>query len=696
MEKAKRWKVGDKVTYKPKSECKGGDYKWGGSEQGGFVGEIKEYGSWQGSQDCWSIEVTCKEGVSTYTMLEKEFKEWDTEKVPERIRTLADKYLNMTVKSTEFPDRPAGKVVVISESSVGDLTLLVAHSEGWFGGHSGNREGVYLGELPSSSARNCWWYNPESIELVPDRILRSFSSRSFHVGDLIKVIHPGAGTGASDLGKVVTVVDYNPTGYGRDPGVRVSPPIGNTLSGSYNGYIGINTFELVSKYDEKSAGQSYKFKLGDKVKVTNYGSGLSSSDVGTEVKIVGYGSYFGGAGYIVDPPIGNTKDGKFNCTIGEDGLSLVEVEKTSIDSALEKIIEEYYGKRVVTKNLREKYTGKVIAIGHTQTSKLTDLDNLYFFVEMEDSNFKGHDGGNLRKVLKGVDKTTGKQGYYLKKSEITKISPEADSRPKFKFSLGTTVKIPRERSRLGATFSGVIRGRLSPREYFVEYNSNTQLGHDGLTSTYGYTDGGPASPGKSGFFELEEDLVECSALEYERLRHLRLGTYVRAGMDFGKVVARSKDGGILVDHIRPKGHYHYGSDVSLYEGSTLPKSGHQTGYWYDASDLIEVSSQEYDIEKIKYDAEQSFKSSPTFTGESITLTGDSLSGVTSDRISATAAAIGYLAGTAMPPTTGSVYWVHGGFDERPHKRKKITFEKKPSKTVRGLEMRTRTKMKLHE
>jgi hypothetical protein len=73
--KAKRFKVGDRVTYKSRSECYGGGYHYGGNNQYGYVGTIKEYLKYKPDNNCYKITVTCKEGE--YSMLESEFYEYD-------------------------------------------------------------------------------------------------------------------------------------------------------------------------------------------------------------------------------------------------------------------------------------------------------------------------------------------------------------------------------------------------------------------------------------------------------------------------------------------------------------------------------------------------------------------------------------------------------------------------------------------
>tara|TARA_R110000803_G_scaffold173168_2_gene235926 strand:+ start:412 stop:690 length:279 start_codon:yes stop_codon:yes gene_type:complete len=81
MKNEKRFKSGDKVTYKSVKDCTSdcgskGQYYYDGKEQDGFVGEIISYGGYNEDMDCWKIYVTNSDGYR-YTMLECEFVEYD-------------------------------------------------------------------------------------------------------------------------------------------------------------------------------------------------------------------------------------------------------------------------------------------------------------------------------------------------------------------------------------------------------------------------------------------------------------------------------------------------------------------------------------------------------------------------------------------------------------------------------------------
>ena len=74
---------------------------------------------------------------------------------------------------------------------------------------------------------------------------------------------------------------------------------------------------------------TYKFNVGDKVRVTRSGSGCGPDEIGREVFIVSQGIYNGNAGYLVNPPVGNSIPNtmnymSFNGMISEGSFELVE------------------------------------------------------------------------------------------------------------------------------------------------------------------------------------------------------------------------------------------------------------------------------------------------------------------------------------------------------------------------------------
>lgn len=72
----KRFNIGDKVMYKVHSALPRHAYFFGGTCQGGFVGEIRDYIEYISDQGCWKISVTTSKGYC-YGMLEKEFVQYD-------------------------------------------------------------------------------------------------------------------------------------------------------------------------------------------------------------------------------------------------------------------------------------------------------------------------------------------------------------------------------------------------------------------------------------------------------------------------------------------------------------------------------------------------------------------------------------------------------------------------------------------
>jgi len=65
----------------------------------------------------------------------------------------------------------------------------------------------------------------------------------YKVGDKVRVVKTGWGCGDEHLGREVTIIETG--GYNGEVGCKVSPAIGNSLTGVYDGFIGGKTFELV-------------------------------------------------------------------------------------------------------------------------------------------------------------------------------------------------------------------------------------------------------------------------------------------------------------------------------------------------------------------------------------------------------------------------------------------------------------------
>lgn len=69
------------------------------------------------------------------------------------------------------------------------------------------------------------------------------------------------------------------------------------------------------------------FKIGDKVKVITWGSGVSDKHINKIVKVVELGMYGRGFGVRVKPPIGNSKNGGYGYMIGENTFELAIPKK---------------------------------------------------------------------------------------------------------------------------------------------------------------------------------------------------------------------------------------------------------------------------------------------------------------------------------------------------------------------------------
>ena len=139
MEKEKRFNVGDKVTYKNQDDCPKGKYRYGGINQGGYVGTIQEYSEYQEEYSCWRIEVSSngESALSSYSMLEDEFIEYDASPDPYNGFKVGDSV--KTYKFEETPDlgfsdamyKHCGEVGVISAFHM-EESGLQAYVHGWY------------------------------------------------------------------------------------------------------------------------------------------------------------------------------------------------------------------------------------------------------------------------------------------------------------------------------------------------------------------------------------------------------------------------------------------------------------------------------------------------------------------------------------------------------------------------------------
>jgi hypothetical protein len=85
-----------------------------------------------------------------------------------------------------------------------------------------------------------------------------------------------------------------------------------------------------------------KFKKGDIVLVVQSGAGTSPADTNRIVTIVSQPQeYFGDElGYVIDPPLGNCKDGNYGGVVGETSFELVSEGYPKIAEERQQILSE--------------------------------------------------------------------------------------------------------------------------------------------------------------------------------------------------------------------------------------------------------------------------------------------------------------------------------------------------------------------
>jgi len=111
-----------------------------------------------------------------------------------------------------------------------------------------------------SSGLTEWRYATYEEKKTYDKLGRPFDVTSikadnykFKVGDVVKVVHSGSGFGTT--GDIVTITELGQYGISGN-GYKVHPPLGNTLSRSYNGFNGEVSFELYVPEIQESQGKA--------------------------------------------------------------------------------------------------------------------------------------------------------------------------------------------------------------------------------------------------------------------------------------------------------------------------------------------------------------------------------------------------------------------------------------------------------
>ena len=109
---------------------------------------------------------------------------------------------------------------------------------------------------------------------------------------------------------------------------------------------------------------NHKFKVGDRVKVVEAGSGVSPEDIGLAVEIIETGYYSGKPGYKVEPPIGNSLKFASGAYYGYDGFieertfELVETFQEGLDEIINQHIKQPR-KMAKTKSITKRSTQEV-------------------------------------------------------------------------------------------------------------------------------------------------------------------------------------------------------------------------------------------------------------------------------------------------------------------------------------------------
>ena len=148
---------------------------------------------------------------------------------------------------SDISESPSSKTTGESPFKVGDEVIV---RKG--GHHSAQRElygkqvisFIYSDKDKYQVETNKNSYSYEHLELYKDSGFEKKVHR-FKVGDRVTIVETGSGVGPKDKGKIVTITEIGEYGsFSLGPGYKISPALGNTLSGDYNGFIGEDAFEF--------------------------------------------------------------------------------------------------------------------------------------------------------------------------------------------------------------------------------------------------------------------------------------------------------------------------------------------------------------------------------------------------------------------------------------------------------------------
>lgn len=148
---------------------------------------------------------------------------------------------------SDISESPSSKTTGESPFKVGDEVIV---RKG--GHHSAQRElygkqvisFIYSDKDKYQVETNKNSYSYEHLELYKDSGFEKKVHR-FKVGDRVTIVKSGSGVGPKDEGKIVTITEIGEYGsFSPESGYKISPALGNTLSGDYDGFIGEDSFEF--------------------------------------------------------------------------------------------------------------------------------------------------------------------------------------------------------------------------------------------------------------------------------------------------------------------------------------------------------------------------------------------------------------------------------------------------------------------
>lgn len=176
---------------------------------------------------------------------------------------------------------PRGMGTVVAKYKTGNAYYLIEHDD-WRGGHDGNGSSMHLWQSKGAIIKSSgYYYGPQELAVIVEDIkspvsdVPTFSPTQldgFHVGETMRIHNNGSGIGTEHIGRTATIKELGVGKYGGSNGAIIAEAYGNNVTGSFNRWIGLSSFEKYTPTKEVASppgciGVQAKYNIGDEIEV---------------------------------------------------------------------------------------------------------------------------------------------------------------------------------------------------------------------------------------------------------------------------------------------------------------------------------------------------------------------------------------------------------------------------------------------